>query len=274
MSNTIDLHIHSVLSDGTYTNDHIFRHIRNKQLSYISITDHDTVDAYTTLPDEYENCQIIKGIEISAQDPCLHKPIHILGYGLKSTHYVSQLCMLNLNRRKRISLWQVSRLREFGYPITHGEVYKKACASTSIYKQHIMDVMIDHKYCTSIYAPLYKQLFKNEGICRKDMDYVDVKQAIQAIHSDGGLAFLAHPYLSNVYADILYFKELGIDGIETWHSSHSAGQALYLHELAIKFDLYESGGSDAHGRYGNEPEMGESSCIVDQDGVLKWITKC
>lgn len=256
MRNSIDLHLHSEYSDGTYTVEDIYRYIRRYHFKEISITDHDTCEIYRYLPDVYEGCQLIKGVEISAMHPSSQKPVHILGYHFKTRTHIQALCAQNLSNRRDISLWQIRQLRKHGYQIITDEVIQKAYRSTSIYKQHIMDVLIDHGYCDEIYSPLYKQLFKDGGICMRTMNYVHVDEAIEAIHKDGGVAILAHPFLSNVEDEVLEYVRMGIDGIETWHSSHTTQQCLKLHHLAHKYHLIESGGSDAHGRYGNEPAIG------------------
>lgn len=105
------------------------------------------------------------------------------------------------------------------------------------------------------------------------MEYVQAARAIKAIHADGGLAFLAHPFLSKVDQLIAYYSSLGIDGIETWHSSHTKAQCGYLHDVAKRLNLYECGGSDAHGFYGNEPGIGESEAMIQEIEVKRWLKR-
>lgn len=271
MINLVDLHIHSIYSDGSYTIADIIQQAKQKGLRVISICDHDTTNAYFNLPKKIDDCTIIKGIEISAQHPDYGSSVHILGYQMKTHHHIDRLCKQNLQRRHDISLWQIQQLQAHGYPIELSHVRKKCTYSSTIYKQHIMDVMVEQQYCSSIYSSLYYQLFKNNGICMKHMEFVSAQDAINAIHADGGLAFLAHPFLSNADRDIAYYQTLGIDGIETWHSSHSSAQCGYLHDVAKRFNLFECGGSDAHGRYGNEPTMGESEAMIEMREVERWL---
>ena len=80
---------------------------------------------------------------------------------------------------------------------------------------------------------------------------------IEAIHQDQGVAILAHPRLSRVEALISHFIRLGVDGIETWHSSQSEDAIRYSHCFALANQLLEVGGSDCHGKYGKEPEIGK-----------------
>ena len=81
----IDLHIHSTYSDGSYTVKEILQEAENKNLEYISITDHDCVNAYKELENmnikNYYKGNIIVGCEFKCYLEEFHIPIEILGYG-------------------------------------------------------------------------------------------------------------------------------------------------------------------------------------------------
>lgn len=253
----IDLHIHSVYSDGSNTLQEIKEQVIEKRLKTISISDHDTFEAYEHIARYEFPCTIIKGIEISAFDAVEQKNVHILGYGFQAeTPHVEVLCNPILERRKAISLWQIKQLQQAGYQIEEAYILHLAKPSTSIYKQHIMQAMIDKGYSDRIYSQLYRTLFKHGGICVHPMEFVHVEKAIEAIHKDGGYAVLAHPYASKVVAQIPSYINYGLDGIETYHSSHKQVHIDHLHAIARNYDLIETGGSDAHGKYGDEPEIG------------------
>ena len=266
--NAIDLHIHSVYSDSSLSLADILTSVKEKNLHTISITDHDTFACYKYLQEYSLPCAIVKGIEISAFDETLQKPVHILGYGFgEDTPHVDALCATTLQHRLKASLWQIEQLKKHGYKITKEEVEKLAIDSTAIYKQHIMDVMMKHGYSDGIYSDVYRKLFKNNGICECSIPYVSVAEAIRAIHADHGIAVLAHPYLSKVVLQIPNYLSMGIDGIETWHSSHSKSEVEDLHQIAKRYKLIETGGSDTHGRYGNEPALGECNPYMKESDV-------
>ena len=253
----IDLHIHSVYSDGSHTLQEIKEHVIEKRLKTISISDHDTFEAYEHIAQYEFPCTIIKGIEISAFDVVEQKNVHILGYGFPSkTPHIDKLCKPMLERRKAISLWQIQQLQDAGYQVNEEEILEIAKPSTSLYKQHIMKVMMDKGYSERIYSQLYQTLFKHGGICVHPMEFVRVEEAIEAIHKDGGFAILAHPYESKVVAQIPSYINYGLDGIETYHNSHKQVHIDHLHAIARNYHLLETGGSDAHGIYGDEPEIG------------------
>lgn len=266
--NTIDLHIHSVYSDSSLSLEDILTSAKEKKLHTISITDHDTFACYKHLHKYKLPCTIVKGIEISAFDEVVQKQVHILGYGFgDDTPHVDALCAATLQHRLQASLWQIKQLIDHGYQITEEEVKKLAKDSTAIYKQHIMDVMIQHGYSDGIYSEVYRKLFKNNGISECSISYVSVADAIHAIHADHGIAILAHPYVSGIKSQIPVYLSMGIDGIETWHSSQSKIEVEQLHKIAKRYKLIETGGSDSHGRYGNEPSIGECSPYMKESDV-------
>ncbi|MEG0274285.1 MAG: PHP domain-containing protein [Longicatena sp.] len=256
--NTVDLHIHSEYSDGSCSVDEILDIVEEKGMYAFSITDHDTFAVYEELKNKKFSGQLIKGIELSCVDTRTQKDVHILGYCLpEKTEHIDILCAKTRERLHEKALWQIQQLRAHEYEITVEEVQQYAKKSGTIYKQHILQVLVDKGYCDELYAPLYQTLFKNFGICQKEMEYPSVKEVIEAIHEDGGIAILAHPYQSHVEEELLRFYELGINGIEVYHSSHNKEQVEYLHAFAKNYHLLQTGGSDFHGKYGKEPMIGE-----------------
>lgn len=269
--NQIDLHIHSTYSDGSYSVEDIIKEAQRKQLTWYSICDHDTFAAYDNLSTWPKG--LLMGIEISAHDDLHGKDVHILAYGMKERVHIEKLCGYTLKNMEKIAKWQVKQLIENGYDITWEEVKRKAEPSISVYKQHIMQVLIDHGYATEIYGEEYHQLFKNKGICMHKKEYPKVEDVIEAIHQDQGVAILAHPRLSRVEALISHFIRLGVDGIETWHSSQSEDAIRYSHCFALANQLLEVGGSDCHGKYGKEPEIGNSNPLMWEGDVEACIMK-
>lgn len=207
-------------------------------------------------------CTLIKGIEISAFDDAIQRQVHMLGYSFgEDTPYVDALCEAALRQRRAVPLWQVQQLIDYGY------LECMAQQSTAIYKQHILDVMIPHGYSDAIYSDVYRKLFKNNGICVCPASFVSVEAAIRAIHKDQGIVGLAHPFISRVTGSIPEYVRIGLNGIETWHSSHGQKQVDDLHAIAKRYKLIETGGSDTHGRYGEEPPLGQVNPFMKDEDV-------
>lgn len=255
--NQVDLHLHSCLSDSSLSVADILAIVKKQKLKAFSITDHDTFAAYEQIKSQELPCPLIKGIEISTMDALTNQSVHILGYGFsKDTPHITALCEKTLRHVQEQSLWQIQQLQAHGYAISLEEVKELAKDSTAIYKQHILQALVNHGYMESIYAALYQTLFKNQGICHAKLVLPRVEEAIHAIHADHGIAVLAHPFASHMEHDLERMYQLGINGVEVYHSSHDQHMVAFLHAFAKDYRLIETGGSDAHGCFGNEPMIG------------------
>lgn len=256
-----DWHIHSSYSDSSRSIEEIIAISKIRGCNSISITDHDTFEGtLEALKHNDSEMEVITGIEISTWDRTLNREIHILGYhfNLEATK-IKQLCENTLKQRKEIAYKQVEVLKNLGYDISMNDVYQNQKNSTTIYKQHILKVLIEKEVTDQYYGAFYKTMFKNGGPCLMKLELPSIEDAINAIHQDGGIAVLAHPFNSQCIKEIHRYHQLGIDGIETYHSSHNQKEVAICHELALQYKLIETGGSDNHGEYGNEPEIG--TCI-------------
>ena len=167
-----DLHVHTNISDSNLSLEDTIRISKKKGVRFLAITNHDTVEGLeeAIAVGLEHNIQVVPGVEISAFDYKRGRKVHILGYNfnLKAKH-IKELCQPLLKRRKENSLWQIKTLKDHGFDITLQEVLEKAQNSTSIYKQHIMAVLMDKGYTDGIYSALYYDLFRRNGICARDI---------------------------------------------------------------------------------------------------------
>ena len=268
-----DLHIHTDISDGSLTTEEVIKKAKENGLTHIAITNHDTVKGLKDaieLGKEY-NIVVIPGIEISAYDYKRNRKVHLLGYGLDlEGKHVSNLCKRLLKDRDDMTLKQVDIIKSLGYDINRDEVKFYGKNSETSYKQHIMQVMIDKGYVEEIYAPLYKELFKNNGPCNMEVKYIDVFDAIDAIIKDNGIPVVAHPGQMNSYELIEELVEKGLVGIEKYHISHSEEDYKRVDKLAKKYNLIVTGGSDFHGSYVKNRNMG---CCTAPSESVKFIER-
>ena len=188
--------------------------------------------------------------------------MHILGYDFDlNGENIRKICDPLLERRDENSRWQIDTLLQNNYHLDLEYIKEKSKLREIIYKQHIMMALIKNKYTDAIYSDLYRKLFKNGGICAKDIEYVDVFDAVKAIKSDGGLAVLAHPGQLNSYDIIPDLVVKGLDGIEINHHSHSEEDIKKVREYSQIYNLILTGGTDFHGEYGEKSmKIGEIIC--------------
>jgi len=250
----IDLHIHTTYSDGYYSPQDILILAKNKKLSTISITDHDTIDVY--LKDniiekakELE-LEIIPGVEISTEHN--DSEIHILGYNFdiynkKLNDVLNFIITERVNRVKRI----IKKLNSNGIDITFEEL-EKLHKSTTYGRPHVADMMIRKGYIKNIYEAFTYHIGINCYAYEKKI-HISPKIAIDIIHEAGGIAIMAHPNKTN--EEILnYLINSGIDGFEIIHPSHTNSIKNNLKKLVDYYFLLETGGSDFHGGNKNDNE--------------------
>ncbi len=118
-----------------------------------------------------------------------------------------------------------------------------------LYKQHIMDWLVQTSQTDELFGEFYHRTFKNGGACAFNIEYIDVFDAIRAVKEAGGIAVLAHPGQQRNYELIPELARAGLDGLELNHPSHDANDRETIRAYAYQYKLFMSGGSDFHGRY-------------------------
>lgn len=261
-----DLHIHTNVSDSSYSIEETVKTALKNGVTHLGIVDHDTVSGVKRALEEgcRYGIQIIPGVEISAFSYEKDKKVHILGYNYRpDAQNITKICSSILEKRTWLSLWQLQQLKDNGYKITIDEVLEKARNSTAVYKQHIMDVLVEKGYAHSIRSKLYYKLFKNDGICNGSIEYIDVFKAVEAVKKDQGLAILAHPGQLDSYDLVGELVEAGLDGIEINHHDHTDRDIQKIHKIRNRYNLLLTGGSDFHGRYGINIDIGGITAPAD-----------
>lgn len=249
--NGIDLHIHSTFSDGTLTPAEIVMLAKQKGLSAVSITDHDTFDGFyeATAAGEQYGLEVITGIELSAVFEDVQ--IHILGHLTDDNPDVLRSFAdgFKKNRIER-NILMVEKLNEAGFQITFDEL-KEFSKEDILSRTHIAQLMKKKNY-----VPTAREAFRRylSPWCNT---YVPMKsfgagQTIELIRNAGGIATLAHPVLYGLSYPELdemvgELKALGLQGIECLYSTHTEKDEAEMLRLSEKYDLCVTGGSDFHG---------------------------
>ncbi|MFZ4453061.1 PHP domain-containing protein [Salibacterium aidingense] len=263
----IELHCHTKISDNSMNIVDIMELAREKGITHLALTDHDTMEGLEPakkIGEKYE-ITIIPGIEMSAYDFKRNTRAHILGYYIDPYHEpLKRICDPMAARRHEASYKMVEKIMNLGYNIDWPLVQSYAQGGTGVYKQHIMHALWDKGYTNGIYTDLYKQLFssvKNKpGEAYVPVEYIDVREAIQTIKQAGGIPVLAHPGQFNNFDAVQEWVALGLKGIEVWHPLHDAHVEQLAHYYASTYNLIETGGSDFHGLYGeHHDELGSKN---------------
>jgi predicted metal-dependent phosphoesterase TrpH len=253
-----DLHCHTAASDNSYSIHEVVKQAKAAGLTHLAITDHDTTAGIqeALIYGELYQLQIIPGIEISASDPKRDRRAHILGLYIDPHHpALDDVCSATLLSRHEASKQMVSIVADMGYNISWELVSSYAMLGTAVYKQHIMHALMDLGYCDEINGELQKKLFsrsaKEAGKALIPLTYPNAEDAIRAIRLAGGVAVLAHPGQLGNFEAIEEWVSIGLQGVEAYHPTHSSEDTRLALQLAEKFNLAVTGGSDYHGIYGS-----------------------
>ena len=274
----IDLHCHTKLSDGSLGIEDIIIQAKRTGIDFVSITDHDTLASFsraTILGDRY-GVKLIQGVEMSAWDKERNRKVHILCYAPKKPDRLEGLCLKCCEIRKSCSKEMVDKVMQL-YPITMDNVLKYSTSSKSIFKQHIMRALIDYGYALEFYGELNHKLFNlKDGICLVEREYPDVKFVLDLIHSAKGVAVMAHPVQYDSMDLLVEMAEQGkVDGVEVFHYTANEEKRKELLDIAEKYNLIVTGGSDFHGLYNAQPTYlgSETTDKENLDRIIKLSNK-
>lgn len=289
----IDLHIHTLYSDGDKTVEEILKMCEEKKLEYISITDHDTCKQYedeTLKNNTIFSGKIIKGVELHAMFE--NKNIEILAYNINPS-VINEWCEKYYSNKKLKEQQEILYKRLLNICDKHGLVYdeKRIKKPTKVYEyveNLIYEELIKYDENHKILGEFAKSfnIFFRKALSNPESSYFmnyeefrpQYKEVIDIIHKAGGKAFLAHPYEYRVQ-DIIKFinklrKESTLDGIECYHpSSVEDDKKDILVEYARKNSLYISGGSDYHGNIKPDIEIGvgRGNLNISKEIVEEWF---
>lgn len=250
-----DLHLHTFFSDGTYSPEELVAHATRQELAAIALTDHDTIEGCARTAAACASAQIsfVPGAELTADQNGTE--VHILGYFLDTTNPVllREMSKFQAVRQDRIRE-MVARLNGLGVSLRVETVFELAnCRAPG--RPHVARALVKFGHCHSVDEAFDRYLKKNRPAWVPKFK-MSAPSAIDLIHSAGGVAVFAHPGLNGVDDQIPQMAEAGLDGLECFHSKHSGPTAAYYVNLASRYNLLVTGGSDCHGMSKGKPLIG------------------
>ena len=269
----IDLHMHTTYSDGTESCTTVLKKCQEKNLNYISITDHNTALAYEELEKldvkSLFTGKIIPGIELNTK--ALNIPIEILGYGIdyKKMNELVKNVYIPVEERNKI---EVKRL--YDKCIEAGILLDQNCLNN--YKPEMFASVFFHNEITKheenkkllsqeawdsskIFYRQYMSDPKTKLYVEMDDFVPDFETASNLVRQAGGLVFIPHIFEYKKNAEpILNFilDNFNIDGIECYYTTFTQEQHDRLIKLCNERNLFISGGSDFHGKIKPDVDIG------------------
>lgn len=262
MKQRIDLHLHTTCSDGLRTPLEILEAVRKRKLAAFAITDHDTINGFLSARKQVQegDPELIAGLELSCSTDT--GDIHLLAY-LFDPDNARLLEALDDFREKRNQRGRkmVQRLNDMGITITYEDVLQ-AAGTAAVGRPHVAEAMNRCKVVASYDDAFRRYIGDRQPAFVPKYNYAPA-DAIDLIHAAGGVAVLAHPMVGGALDRIEELAGLGIDGIEALHPDHKQHEAANLKEVAARFRLIWTGGSDFHGRGGRCGSVGSEAVPID-----------
>ena len=268
MSDRVDLHVHSTASDGKLRPSEVVFLAAQAGVKTLALTDHDTTDgtAEAQRAGQALGLEVIAGVEINSEGE--HGDAHILGLLIDPAEPALQDQLLAIrDARVGRAKGMLKKLVAMGMSVEWARVQAIAGDASSIARPHIARAMVEAGYVATVQEAFDKYI-DNDGPAYVNRLRLTMSEAIGVIHVAGGLAVLAHPAHSELMHLIPQLVEAGLDGVEVYYPAHTPEQQSELLEIAARYNLVVTGGSDFHTL--DDPIHGQLGCMaVPPDTVEK-----
>jgi len=256
----IDLHSHSIFSDGSLTPEELIEQACAAGLRAVALTDHDTTAGLPRFlkAAEGRTVRAIPGVEISAD----FSPgtMHMLGYFIRPDDPAleERLVWIREGRDQR-NAEILGKLNALGFHIAWDEVARHAGADV-VGRPHFAQVLLERGMVKTKDEAFDLYLGKGKAAYAERRRF-STEDSIALIRAAGGVAVLAHPFTLGL--DDAALRSLierlagqGLGGIEVYYSEHSSGLQQAYSRLAEEFGLVATGGSDFHGALASDIRLG------------------
>lgn len=260
----VDLHIHTTASDGRLTSEEVVRVAAKKGLSVIAITDHDSVDgiaAALAAAESFPPLRVIPGVEINTDIP--NGEVHILGYFIDYKNEGLKRALETLRHSREIRARKmIAKLGELGIEVEWQRVQELA-GGGSVGRPHIARAMFEQGYVPSLQKAFTKYIGR-QGPAYAKRERLSPEEAVKLVVKAGGLPVMAHPANIDGFEEVLIqLRDVGLVGLEAYYNGYGRKTIQRLVELANKYGLLTSGGSDFHGLADDETPIGGIDVPLD-----------
>ncbi len=278
-----DLHIHSLVSDGSMTPEEIAAYAKKRGLSAFALTDHDNIagDAAAEKAARELGLGFVPGMELSVR---FHgRKLHIVCLGFDREHPSFQKFYKKVRASKEAKIHEiVSFVRARGIKITMEDVERFAYGLADRYA--IMRYLVSlHLYEHA--QPLWDN-YLDPAVHALGLDgIIEPEEALPIIHEAGGITSLAHFHkrigLKGMTRDeqeatVAELHALGLDGMECWYPNYTDDDRAFAAHLIETYDLLPTAGTDFHGT--NRPEIDMGSGLGDElaipSRIFTGVTEC
>ena len=254
----IDMHTHTNYSDGDLSPQELIKLAIDKGISTLAITDHNTIEGIKKVNKNNDTIvasgiKIINGIELSAKTDIGR--MHILGYGIDLNNEALNKKLLEIKDNSINSFLSIMEQikRDYGIRFSYEDIKTLVNANHNLGRPDLAKLCVKYGYASTVQEAFDKYLIEAHNKTRQTSKKLPYQECLELITKSGGIPILAHPKTLELSEKelLILLKEMisyGLKGIEVYHSSHSQEEMSYYLEIASKYDLLISGGSDFHGK--------------------------
>lgn len=254
----IDMHAHTNYSDGQLSPDELIRLAIEKNIGVLAITDHDTLEGIKKVDRNSSlivdsGIKIINGIELSAKvDKGL---MHILGYDidLENEALNKKLSVLRDNNLHSVLSIMEQMKKDYNIRFGYDDIKDMINSNHNLGRPDLAKLCIKYGYAKTVKEAFDKYLIEAKNKTRQYSKGIKYQECLELITNSGGIPVLAHPKSLELDEKefLILLKDMiecGLKGIEVYHSSHTKEEMEYYLNIANKYNLLISGGSDFHGK--------------------------
>ena len=265
----IDMHTHSTFSDGTETPERIVKLAKQRRISMLALTDHDTTSGLSSFMKacRAEGMNGVCGVELSAEADFT---LHILGYRFNPEDEQLNRRLQDIRDQRNSRNEKMCRkLSSQGIDINIEEV-RKISGGEVVARPHMAQLLVRKGYASSIPEAFAKYVgVHGSGYVARER--IPARECVELIRNAGGMAVMAHPLHTHLPEDELEkivgkLRDYGLWGIETIYSGYGTENIFTITKMANKYGLVQTAGSDFHGANKPGREMG----MQVPDTFLPW----
>lgn len=270
---SIDLHIHSKVSDGYLSPEKLISKAYSEGIRHIALTDHNRIHTNIEyLRTIYPDMEIISGSEISGEwftKSGEKKEIHVIGLFLDQTEELKEFLEKNCDNGIERLEQMLKILSDYGINFDGCLTYQHFKSRffpdrTFIGRVQLAQVAVSEEFSYASTVDEFMDEFigdygKRRAYVPSNHVFASLQTVVEKIHENSGIAILAHPKsfkLTDENELIEYFQSIGGDGMECWYSHYSYDECKKLEQISIENGLLPSCASDYHGNRGTDEQLG------------------
>ncbi len=267
-----DLHVHTTVSDGSYSPAQIVDLGRRSGLSALAITDHDTLDGIEPArrAAARSSLEIIAGVEISSEHE--GRELHLLGYFFDVDNPSLRTALAHLQEQRTQRFHEIiERLRTAGVHVEPADL-PNSHRPVVLGRRHVAQALVHAGRASSI-RQAFARFLHERGPAHVPKTNLPAARAIELIRDAGGIVAWAHPGEDGTAATLAALVSCGLGAVEAAFPGARASRRKRLRELAERFGLAVTAGSDCHGPSRSSRTVGACTMTARELNQLRSAVK-